>query len=177
MLLACQPTARTHDGEVAIANTHRQSQTGVANLVSRAVIAAASRPQHREAVSPSAETGTRVSRRGFRHRFILPGIDSSFLKALASDVELVVDASSSEPTRYRREAFESRVLDVTIHAPWHVCDRIAHVPSYRLVTFGMDQAVGCWRNVREYWIGPRQARALSFERFRDVLLYRDLEVR
>ena len=82
-----------------------------------------------------------------------------------------------------REAFSSRVLDATIHAPWHVCaTQIAHVPSHRLVTFGMeDQAVGCWRKPAGCWVGPRQAIALSFERIRDVLCVIDecpgLEVR
>jgi hypothetical protein len=114
----------------------------------------------------------------------------SFLDAPASDTAQHSTAQLDSGGLVRpdqvyacREAFSSRVLDATIHAPWHVCaTQIAHVPSHRLVTFGMeDQAVGCWRMPAGCWAGPRQASALSFERIRDVLCVVDecpgLEVR
>ena len=58
---------------------------------------------------------------------------------------------------------------------------MAHVPSHRLVTFGLDFDVGCWRMPAGCRVGPRQAIALSFDRIRDVLCVIDecpgLEVR
>ena len=53
----------------------------------------------------------------------------SFLDAPASDTaqHSSIQAASSGQTRYMHAVKLSRVLDATIHAPWHVCATKSHM--------------------------------------------------